>query len=69
MATRASKSKRPASRPGEKVKKGLNKPSAGKRSRKVDPIPGPRPELIEPTQPKTEQPVVDPLPGGDPFDL
>jgi hypothetical protein len=25
--------------------------------------------LIEPTQPKTEQPVVDPLPGGDPFDL
>jgi hypothetical protein len=66
MAKRATKSKKnPPSRRAKKVKKGLKKPSGGTRSKKIDPRPGPRRELIAPA-PATPE---DPLPGGDPFDL
>jgi hypothetical protein len=70
MATPASKSKRiPPSRGKKKVKKSLKKSGAGKRSRKVDPLPGRPFELTKPTRAKAGKPVVDPLPGDDPFEL
>ena len=69
MATRASKSKRTPPSRGKKVKRGLKKSGGRKGTSKVDPLPGPRRELVAPPRAKAKKPVVDPLPGDDPFDL
>jgi hypothetical protein len=53
MATLASKRTSPSRR--KRVKKGLKKSGAGKRSKKIDP--------------RAEKRPVDPLPGDDPFAL
>jgi hypothetical protein len=70
MVKSVSKSKRARPPSGKKkVKKSLKESGAAKRSREINPLPGPPFTLAKQTRAKAGKRVVDPLPGDDPFEL